>query len=87
MINSNVRAMLAQPVDLAAFAQLCWWEGEGADLQLRRVEPDAQGLLLPHYDAQSDEWHLGLEWEMPRDLRRVVVRFPDAAHVPAKAIP
>jgi hypothetical protein len=75
MSKTNLDALIGQPVNLAEFARLCWWEGEGTHLRFEPIERDADGLLRPHQDAVSGEWHLGLEWEAPRDVRRVVVRF------------
>ena len=86
MTTFDLQNTVGQPVDLAAFADLCWWEGEGAALEAYLCNQDGRGMLCPHYDVQSGEWHLGLQWETPRDVQQVVVRFADAAQIPASAL-
>lgn len=67
---------VGHPVDLAEFARTCWWSGtEPHDLQAHRIEPNFDGLLQPARGEQIGEWHIGLEWPSPRDVRRVVVRY------------
>ena len=64
------------PVDVAPFAQVHWWTGsERQDLRTHTIAPNAQGLLTPAQDAASGLWQLGLEWDNPRDIARVAVRF------------
>ncbi|MEA3345133.1 MAG: hypothetical protein U9Q78_02630 [Chloroflexota bacterium] len=82
MSVSKVQEMINQPVDVAAFAALHWWQGTGRELEVHLIERDAEGLLHPHLDPQTGEWHLGLEWEEPRNVRQVVVRFAAAADIP-----
>lgn len=74
---------VGQPVDVARFGQLRWWRGFQHDLETHDVEPDAAGLLHPHHDTEANLWHLGVEWGEPRDVRRVVVRFPEGVPIPA----
>jgi hypothetical protein len=74
--------MIGQPVNVAAFAAMRWWHGAGRDLEAHPVGRDGEGLLHPHLDSQTGEWHLGLEWDEPRYVRKVVVRFADAENVP-----
>lgn len=64
------------PVDLSGFATLCWWTGtERQNLRTHLLSRDSQGRLHPAQDPDSGEWHLGLEWNEPRDVRRVVVEY------------
>jgi len=70
------------PVDVAPFAQVHWWTGsERQDLHTHPIAPNAQGQLTPAQDAATGLWQLGLEWDNPRDIARVVVRF--AGPIPA----
>jgi hypothetical protein len=72
------------PVDLAEFALVRWWAGtERLDLHAHDVEPQANGLLKPVRDPESGEWHIGLEWQEPRDVQRVVVQYADAESIPS----
>ena len=67
-------------VDLAEFARTRRWTGtERHDLRAYDAVPDADGLLRPVRDPESGAWHLGLEWDEPRDVRQVVVCFAGAA--------
>ena len=73
---------VGSPVDLAPFARLRWWSpGEGRDLKTHDIGCSADGHLTPAHDPETDLWQLGLEWEEPRDVSRVTVRF--AGPVPA----
>jgi hypothetical protein len=75
---------IGRPVDLAEFALVRWWTGtEKQDLCAHDVEPDADGLLQPARDPGTGEWHIGLEWQEPRDVRQVVVRYANAEQVPS----
>ncbi len=62
------------PIDLAGFGAWRWWSGtERQSLQAHPIAPDSLGHLHPAQDPASGEWHLGLEWNEPRDVSRVVV--------------
>jgi hypothetical protein len=80
---SDTAIQVGQPVDVVPFGSLRGWRGALHDLEVHDVQPDAAGLLRPHVDPQSGQWHLGVEWDEPRDVRQVVVRFPPGAPVPA----
>ncbi len=68
-------------VDLAAFGKLHWWSGtQKQDLHTHPIVPEADGTLRPVRDAQTGEWHLGVEWDETRDVRQVAVTF--ASDVP-----
>jgi len=82
MMTSNAQEMVGQSVDAAAFAAVHTWRGAGRELEVHPVEPDADGLLHPCVDPQTGEWHIGLEWERPRDVQRVVVRFAEDTRPP-----
>ncbi len=70
------------PVDLTPFAAARWWEGDqGRTLQTHDLKRDSEGCLPAQLDPKTGEWQVGLEWEMPRDVCRVVVRF--AGDIPA----
>jgi len=70
-------------VDLSRFAQVRWWTGtERHDLYVHEIEPDADGLLRPACDPETGEWHVGLEWQEPRDVRQVVVGYAGLSDVP-----
>ncbi|MDF1513078.1 MAG: hypothetical protein P1S60_04645 [Anaerolineae bacterium] len=72
-------------IDLAQFAQSRWWTGtQRHDLAVHPLVPDGDGLLLPAQDPESGTWHWGLEWDEPRDIRQVVVRFLE--HLPDNVI-
>ena len=63
-------------VNLADFARTRWWTGtERHALHVHDIAPDTDGLLRPVHDPESGAWHLGLEWDAPRDVRQVIVRF------------
>lgn len=69
-------------VDLAAFGKLHWWSGtQKQDLYTHPIAPEADGTLRPVRDAQTGEWHLGVEWDETRDVRQVVVTY--AGDVPS----
>lgn len=71
-------------VDLAGFAQMRWWTGtDKQDLRVHEIEPDGAGLLRPARDPHTGEWHIGLEWPEPRDVRQVVIRYAGNGGVPA----
>ena len=62
--------------DLALFARVCWWTGvEPRELRVHEIAPDSDGHLRPARVPDTNVWHIGLEWDMPRDVRRVVVRY------------
>lgn len=70
----------AEHVDIAACGELRWWTGgERHDLRVHPVERDAQGCWRPGQDPQTGLWHLGLEWDAPRDIHSVAVEY---AHQP-----
>ncbi len=83
MTTSDFVRLLGQPVDVVPFGSLRWWKGALHDLEVHDVEPDASGLMRPHLDPEAGQWHLGVEWDEPRDVSQVVVRFPSDAQVPA----
>ncbi|HOU13138.1 MAG TPA: hypothetical protein PKZ84_08465 [Anaerolineae bacterium] len=63
-------------INLADFARFRWWTGtERHNLYTHDLTPDTDGLLRPVRDPESGVWQLGLEWDEPRDIRQVVVRF------------
>jgi hypothetical protein len=67
-------------MDLAPSAQVRWWAGgQGHDLVVEAITPDPQGRLAPKLDPATNAWSLGLEWEEPRDIRQVRVRFEGPA--------
>jgi hypothetical protein len=77
--NLNAAPRAGEPVDLAPLAWKRWWTGgEGNDLQLHDLLPEPDGSLCPGQDPATGEWHLGLEWDETRDIRRVVVQFAEA---------
>lgn len=82
MAASNVEKMSGQPVNAAPFAAVQWWQGAGHEMVVYRIERDAEGCLHPHVDTETGQWHIGVEWEMPRDVKQVLVRFADADLVP-----
>ena len=76
-VTTSPRA--GDPVNLTPFAQFRWWSGgERRDLQAHEIGSDADGHLLPGRDPATGQWQLGLEWEEPRDVCRVAVRFAGA---------
>ena len=63
------------PVDLARFAQFRTWRGtQKQDLQWTDVPAEAGGVRPMTHDGDGP-WHLGVEWDDPRDVRSVAVRF------------
>jgi hypothetical protein len=71
------------PVDLAPFACVRWWTGtEKQDLRAHDLQPDRAGLLRPAHDRESGDWQIGLEWQVPHDVRQVVVRFTQRTGLP-----
>ena len=71
-------------VDLAEFARVRWWTGtERHDLHVHEIQADADGYWRPGRDPDSGEWHIGLEWQEPRDVQCVVVRYVEPGGVPA----
>ncbi len=72
----RVPVQAGAPIDLAVFGAWRWWTGaERQDLQAHPLQPDDQGRLHPALDPTSGKWHLGLEWNEPRDIRQVEVAF------------
>jgi hypothetical protein len=70
-------------VDIGQFALVRWWTGtERHDLHVHEIRPDDNGLLLPGRDPESGAWHIGLEWQEPRDVHRLVVRYVEPGGVP-----
>ena len=81
--SSETSPRAGDPVDLAPLARVRWWTGtEKQDLQAHDLQPDPDGLLCPARHPESGEWHVGLEWQAPRDVRQVVVRLTGATGVP-----
>ena len=77
------QAQAGDLVDLAQFARLRWWSGsEPYDLEAHELAPHPDGLVRPASDPENGEWHAGLEWDEPRDVRRVVVCYAGASGVP-----
>ena len=75
--SSNPRA--GDAVDLAAFATVRWWTGtEKQDLHTHDLSPEADGSWRAARDPETGQWHIGLDWEDPRDVRKVVVEFAGA---------
>ncbi len=65
-------------VNLADFACVQWWEGAAPDgLSVHEILPDVDGCLAP-VRAADGLWHLGLEWEEPRDIARVAIAYMGA---------
>ena len=70
-------------INLAKFARVRWWTGtEKQDLHVHEIEPDGAGLLRPVRDPSTGEWHIGLEWTEPRDVRQVVVHYASDSGIP-----
>ena len=70
------------PLELSSWGNYRWWSGgQGRDLCVHEVGRSPNGRLQPGYDPETNQWQLGLEWEEPRDVRQVRVRF--AGPVPA----
>ncbi len=62
-------------VNLADSACMRWWEGTAPDdLRAHAIFPSADGCLSP-VRAADGLWHLGLEWEEPRDVSRIAVTY------------
>jgi hypothetical protein len=80
MSPSSVKSIrVGDRIDLSPFALMRWWSGtEQHDLRVHELQPDAVGLWPPGQDPETGEWHIGLEWPEPRDVRQVVVRFAGA---------
>jgi len=75
------------PIDLADFAVRRRWTGsQGHELCAYPVQTAADGVWIPEFDSESGKWHAGLEWEEPRDIRRVAVCFADADGIPADIV-
>lgn len=64
-----------KPVNLADFACLRWWEGTAPNgLSVHAILPDVDGCVSP-VQTEDGLWHLGLEWEEPRDVARVAIAY------------
>jgi len=71
-----MKTLVGQLVDLAPFAAVRWWTGtEEQDLHGHAIAPGSDGLLRPGRDPEIGSWHIGLEWQEPRDVRQVIVRY------------
>ena len=65
-------------MDLAEYAVTRWWTGgERYDLKVHEIFPAPDGTLLPARDPATSLWQIGLEWENPRHVRQVVIRYAD----------
>jgi len=79
----ELRPRAGDPVDLAAFACVRWWTGmEKQDLQAHDLRADPEGVWRPARDPESGGWQIGLEWQAPRNVQQVVVRFTQRTGVP-----
>ncbi|MBC7234320.1 MAG: hypothetical protein H5T69_00645 [Chloroflexi bacterium] len=75
MINEWV----GKPVDVAPWGQPRWWTGtQGRDVQAHPLGCDPAGALQAERDPDSGAWQVGLEWDNPRDVARVVLVFAGA---------
>lgn len=62
-------------VNLAEFARARWWDGTAPDsLHAHAILPDADACLHPAQVSETT-WHLGLEWEEPRDVAGVAITY------------
>lgn len=75
---------VGQPINLAEFAAWRWWQGsERHDLVSHGATRGADGLCQAQRDPGTGLWHLGLEWDEPRDIRRVVAQLAAGSKAPA----
>jgi hypothetical protein len=66
--------------DLSPFATLTWWnDGQGETLQAHRLDRTDASQALNGIPA-----HIGLEWDEPRNIERVVAEFASEAPDPAQ---
>ena len=83
MTREQVKDLVGQSVNAAEFGARRWWRGAGREMEVYGVAVDDAGYSLPGVDSDSGEWQIGLEWDEPRDIARVVVGFPSAGVVPS----
>src|SRR5689334_18922173 len=67
-------------LDLARWGSPCYWSsGQGSDLKTYPIEmqllDDGKSALLPAWDEESGEWHIGFEWSEPRDITEVLITY------------
>ena len=80
--NKNGVALIGQPVNAADFGSPRWWRGAGHALESLAVPADAEGVLRPIVDLESGDWQAGIEWDEPRDVLGIVVRFAEGSAIP-----
>jgi len=67
--------LVGRPAEVSEFGEVRRWRGSGVTLEATRVVPDTDGVYHPYLDPETGEWHMGIEWAVPRDIRSVTVRF------------
>ena len=71
-----------EPVNHAEFGSMRWWSGtQRHDLEAHSLKPNADGQWEP-VTSPAGERHLGIEWNEPRDIARVVVRLVRGSSAP-----
>lgn len=68
-----------QPVDIAPFGELRFWTGfDALTIEHHRIESEG-GVFHPVDVPEQGGTHIGIEWDVPRQIERIVVHYDGAA--------
>ena len=75
-------------VNLINFSKYRYWINEHANsLKVFDINPlyeNCQLMWHPGYLQEKSEWHIGFEWDEPRDVKNIWLRFKDKSSLPDK---
>jgi hypothetical protein len=79
MDTKDLQSLAGQPADIAPFGEVRFWTGFDAHtIEHHRIEPE-DGIYAPVDVPEQGGSHIGIEWDVPRQIERVVARFDGEA--------
>ncbi len=71
--HADLSWLIGQPIDAVPDGMLCFWSGTTpAEMEWHLLRQRDDGAYLPERDAVTGEWYVGVQWDEPRDIQRVV---------------
>ncbi|MEW5816658.1 MAG: hypothetical protein AB1798_14850 [Spirochaetota bacterium] len=81
-------AVEGKRVNLVDFAKCRIWVGEPVDLltaaDIEPVIENGVAVWQPVYLQNTGKWQIGFEWEEPREVKEIILKFKDETALPCK---
>ena len=72
--HTDLSQRIGKPIDAVPDGMLCFWTGTTpAEIAWHPLRQRDDGAYLPARDAATGEWYIGVQWDEPRDIGRVIV--------------